>query len=381
MGFVRAWWTSVVVGVVVALLGIGGAEVAGMPAGSDPLPARTSAGAGPGHTVVEPAAIESDDEVTGPAPAPAFTPEVTSRPRPEKAPRAKSEPVRARPAPTRRRHTPILRAMPTSVPTPVATPSPLPRVAPIVPTKPVPMRPAQVLDLRRWKLTLPVGRQGHPTEFRQPVLGSLASGSFIRLTPDHGVAFRAPVGGATTGHSSYPRSELREMSADGRHEAGWTNATGRHLMTITQAITATPRVKPHVVAGQIHDADDDVVMIRLEGERLFVESDGTDVGLLDPHYRLGTRFTVSIIATRRGIGVVYNGHRSIHLHDVGHGWYFKAGCYPQSNPDRGDRPTAYGEVVIYALTVQHRGTSRVRGTSSVTRTVRAGPGRGRPALR
>jgi len=199
------------------------------------------------------------------------------------------------------------------------------------------------------------------------VLASLASGSYIRLTPDHGVAFRAPVGGATTGHSSYPRSELREMSADGRREAGWTNATGRHVMTITQAITATPRAKPHVVAGQIHDTDDDVVMIRLEGRRLFVESNGEDVGLLDPGYRLGTRFTVSIVASPAGIRVAYGpplggssvaaggapSSRTVTLRRVGRGWYFKAGCYPQSNPDRGDHPSAFGEVVIYALTVQH----------------------------
>jgi hypothetical protein len=175
----------------------------------------------------------------------------------------------------------------------------------------------------------------------------------MRLTPDRGVAFRAPVGGATTGNSSYPRSELREMSADGQHEAGWTNATGRHVMTINQAITATPQVKPHVVAGQIHDAEDDVVMIRLEGRRLFVESDGDDVGLLDPAYRLGTRFTVSIAADPTGIQVVYDESRSVHVHKVGRGWYFKAGCYPQSNPDRGDRASAFGEVVIYALIVQH----------------------------
>jgi poly(beta-D-mannuronate) lyase len=143
------------------------------------------------------------------------------------------------------------------------------------------------------------------------------------------------------------------MAADGRREAGWTNTSGRHIMTISQAITATPRAKPHVVAGQIHDAEDDVAMIRLEGRRLFVESDGKDVGLLDPYYRLGTRFTVSIIASPRGVGVIYNGRRTVRTAEVGRGWYFKAGCYPQSNPERGDLPTAYGEVVIYALTGRH----------------------------
>ena len=33
--------------------------------------------------------------------------------------------------------------------------------------------------------------------------------------------------------------------------------------------------------------------------------------------------------------------------------YFKAGCYTQSNPSKGDDATSYGEVVIYALSVQH----------------------------
>ena len=188
---------------------------------------------------------------------------------------------------------------------------------------------------------------------RQPGLRSLANGAYVRVTPDRGVAFRAPVNGTTTRNSSYPRSELREMSADGKHEAGWTNAAGRHVMTITQAITATPRAKPHVVAGQIHDADDDVLMIRLEGRRLFVESDGDEVGLLDPAYRLGTRFTVSISATPAGVRVRYNTARIVDLPKVGRGWYFKAGCYPQSNPERGDRPSAFGEVVVYALGVRH----------------------------
>jgi len=247
-------------------------------------------------------------------------------------------------------------------PTPALTPSPSPTPTPpppSVPTsvppkpRPHPVRPAQVLDLRSWKLTLPAGQEGRPLEIRQPRLGIAGNGSYFRLRSDRGVMFRAPVGGVTTENSKYPRAELREMSANGRREAGWTNATGRHVMTISQAITATPRAKPHVVAGQIHDGEDDVIMIRLEGRRLFVESDGDDVGLLDPHYRVGTRFTVSIVATRTGIRVVYDNSRSVHVRKVGRGWYFKAGCYPQSNPDRGDRPSTYGEVVIYALTVRH----------------------------
>lgn len=210
-----------------------------------------------------------------------------------------------------------------------------------------------MLDLRAWKLTLPAGRRHDPMELRQPHLGRAGNGSYFRLRPDRGVMFRAPVGGVTTENSKYPRTELREMTSDGRREAAWSSRSGRHVMTLTQAITATPRAKPHVVAGQVHDDEDDVVMVRLEGRRLFVESDGDDVGVLDPAYRLGRRFTVSLEATSAGIRVTYNGSRTVHVRAVGRGWYFKAGCYVQSNPDRGDRPAAYGEVVIYRLAVRH----------------------------
>jgi poly(beta-D-mannuronate) lyase len=189
---------------------------------------------------------------------------------------------------------------------------------------------------------------------RQPDLGTFSEPDTFRVdAASSGVVFRARAGGVTTRNSKYPRAELREMTAGGGDEAAWSNAAGSHVMTITQAITAVPPAKPHVVAGQIHDEEDDVLMIRLEGTRLFVESDGDDVGVLDPAYVLGTRFTVEIAATPAGIRVTYNGARTVDLGVVRDGLYFKAGCYTQSNPSRGDSPDAFGEVVIYALTVRH----------------------------
>jgi hypothetical protein len=35
------------------------------------------------------------------------------------------------------------------------------------------------------------------------------------------------------------------------------------------------------------------------------------------------------------------------------GNYFKVGAYVQSNPSRGDKPDAFGEVVVYNATVKH----------------------------
>lgn len=132
-------------------------------------------------------------------------------------------------------------------------------------------------------------------------------------------------------------------------------------MAITQAITATPRVKPHVVAAQIHDGSDDVMAIRLEGTRLFVDAGGREVGVLDPNYVLGTRYAVEISATAAGVRVTFNGPaqtggtpaRTVTLPKKGNGWYFKVGCYTQSNRSAGDSAEAFGEVVVYALTVRH----------------------------
>jgi poly(beta-D-mannuronate) lyase len=212
--------------------------------------------------------------------------------------------------------------------------------------------PSGIINLSNWKLTLPTG-DDEPTEITQPKLAAFRDPRYFHVDSlGDGVVFRAPVGGTTTGNSKYPRSELREMTSGGKKQASWSGDSGTHVMTITQAITALPEGKPQVVAGQIHDDEDDVVMIRLEGSKLFVESDGNQVGVLDPAYRLGTRFTVQIVVSGGRIRVTYNGIKTVGLERDGDGYYFKAGCYTQANDDTSD-DDSYGEVVINALTVQH----------------------------
>jgi poly(beta-D-mannuronate) lyase len=215
--------------------------------------------------------------------------------------------------------------------------------------------PSRVLNLSPWKLTLPTGSSENPTEILQPQLNSFVDPQFFHLDgTGTGVVFRANVDGVTTSGSSYPRSELREMLSNSSTKASWDSRSGTHVMTITQAITHTPVNKPHVVAGQIHDGSDDVIQIRLEGQRLFVSGNDNQVQYdLDTSYVLGTRFTVRVTATASGISVDYNGVRKVtNYARSGSGWYFKAGCYTQSNTSY-DASTAYGEVVIYQLTVQH----------------------------
>ena len=85
--------------------------------------------------------------------------------------------------------------------------------------------------------------------------------------------------------SGYPRSELREMTSSGSANASWSTTSGTHTMEIRQAITHLPVVKPHVVAGQIHDAGDDVIVCRLEGSKLFIDQNGVNGPVLTTNYQ------------------------------------------------------------------------------------------------
>jgi hypothetical protein len=219
-----------------------------------------------------------------------------------------------------------------------------------------PQYPGDLLDLTNWKITLPVPAEDgqSPLEIEQPELDTYAIDPWFTVSPDH-VTFRANAGGFTTSGSSYPRSELREMTDGGAARADWSMTSGVHTMTITEAITHLPEVKPHAVAGQIHDAEDDVVMIRLESTRLYVEGGGVDLGVLDEDYQLGDVFTVRIVATEGRIDVYYQDMSApkVSVNAQNDGCYFKAGVYTQSNESKGDSADAYGEVAIYDLTVTH----------------------------
>ena len=96
------------------------------------------------------------------------------------------------------------------------------------------------------------------------------------------------------------------------------------------------------------------MMVRLEGQRLFIERNKTGDVELDPAYVLGTSFNLRIEAGNGRVKVWYNDVLSMDWETVRTGCYFKAGCYTQSNVEKGDKPDAYGEVVITALAISHQ---------------------------
>lgn len=230
--------------------------------------------------------------------------------------------------------------------------------------------PAEILDLTNWKQTLPTGSKKKPEEIKQSRLATFLSQPYFGLNSDcTGVVFRAPVNGVTTSGSGYPRSELREMENSGKELASWSTTSGTHTMIIDQAITAVPKKKKHVVAGQIHDKEDDVIVIRLEYPKLFVDINGKDGPILDANYTLGKRFTIKFVASDGKIRVYYNGHDNpVHtLSKKSSGNYFKAGAYTQSNCSKESDCSSsnFGEVVIYNLFVQH-GSGTLKTAASPT---------------
>lgn len=221
--------------------------------------------------------------------------------------------------------------------------------------------PSSVLNLTSWKLTLPIGPAESPTEIKQPELASFQIEPWFVVLQGGGVRFRAPVNGVTTSGSNYPRSELREMTNNGADKASWNSTSGTHSLFLDQAITALPFKKKHIVVGQIHDAANDVIVIRLEDRSLYVNVDSKNVHLLDANYTLGKRFTIRFVVNGDQTKVYYNNSAdsAYILNKSYSGAYFKAGAYTQSNCSKEGssllcNENNYGEVVVYQAIVTHQ---------------------------
>ncbi|MBB5957242.1 hypothetical protein FHS29_003835 [Saccharothrix tamanrassetensis] len=216
--------------------------------------------------------------------------------------------------------------------------------------------PAEVLDLTNWYVGLPIGQPEKPLNVKQPQLDTYAIDPWFTTTPAcDAVQFRAAVNGVTTSGSDYPRSELREMTDSGRTQASWSSTSGTHTMVIDQAITAAPTGRPNVVAGQIHDAENDVSVFRLEGEKLYITEGNDKLKLVKDDYVLGTRFQAKFEVGGGKIKAYYNGELQATISKKFSGAYFKAGAYTQANCDKTSpcSESNYGEVKIYGLNVTH----------------------------
>jgi hypothetical protein len=222
---------------------------------------------------------------------------------------------------------------------------------------PTPIQEKKEIDLDQWKLTLPTGPPEKPQEILNPQLQTYEDVNFDKGGPADGftgIRFIAPVGGVTTKNSGYPRCELREMF--GKDRASWGITMGSlHTMTWTGYVQETPVAKPQVVIGQIHDAEDDVIMVRFtggNGSTLDIMYAGkTQVQI---PWKLKQYYTISIQCVGRTITVMVDGKEVYKVMAPPlDGCYFKVGAYTQSNPSKGDKPSARSVVVVEKVSVAH----------------------------
>jgi len=210
------------------------------------------------------------------------------------------------------------------------------------------------LDLSRWYLTLPTGKPGAPDTVKQPQLATYSS-KFFEATPE-GRVCRVWHGGVTTKGSANPRSELRECNPDGSL-AKWSTTKGRHAMEVELQVNRLTKVKPDLVIGQIHGADDDVTVFRVEGSKLWITKGDEPHGhLLDDQFALGKPCRIGFVATGGVISYTYNGAQvpfTLKVKDSGS--YFKTGAYLQSNPKTAptESTTEYAEVLLRSVRVTH----------------------------
>lgn len=207
------------------------------------------------------------------------------------------------------------------------------------PKPPAGKLPAQLIDLRRAKLTTPFGKEDRPTEIEQPGLNRYADSRCFFVRGD-AVVFRVKGDGVTTSGSSYPRCELREMELDG-DRADWDTRRDVHLLEALYQVSGNAKV----VIAQIHDADDDLVMVSWQAGRIVVEwSKGKGKGSTKKQVgtvTAGAWFKVAIKAEGGKVTVELN-DREVASKDVARaGCYQKAGAYLQD-----DDSDAWAEVAI-----------------------------------
>jgi hypothetical protein len=267
---------------------------------------------------IEPAGLRLDYTVGGtPSPSPSSTPSPTLSPGPT----------------------------PTSTPAPTPTATPTSSASPTTPAR----HPADVLDLANWKLQTATGGEIYP-------IGQTDTPPNFTVTSDGGVQFEAPVTGKPIGSSQYTRTELREVNP-----SGWGSDDGHvHSMVIREKVLHLPDVNPKAVVGQV------LITGSVDFLQILAVGIGNGTMRLGVHFNhhefatplvasmpVGTTFTVRIIITAGKATVSVDGYQPLVFTGTATGLYFKAGMYPQSNVAKGEKPSAYGESVIYSLATSH----------------------------
>lgn len=101
------------------------------------------------------------------------------------------------------------------------------------------------IDLKGWKLQLPVDSDGKPSGSPAEHNPAAPVSPWMAKNSDGSLTFWAPVNGATTPHSEHTRSELVSLN-------GFTAGKGSHTLSETLSVAQVPPQSKDIMIGQIH---------------------------------------------------------------------------------------------------------------------------------
>jgi len=231
--------------------------------------------------------------------------------------------------------------------------------------------PGGNFNLTNWYLGLPVdssgGTSGNSASIPAAQLVSGYSNALYFYTgADGAMTFWAPVTGATTPGSSYPRSELREQISPPSNDINWSGY-GTSILTAQCRVVQVPSTKK-VIIGQIHTktgAARPLVKLQYNDgviEGLVKQSPNADPDskFFFPSVGLSNLVNYTIRMEDGLVTMTVNGStQSMDVFESDPEWadqefYFKAGSYCQDNSGSSSEGA---RVAFYSLMASHPGTN------------------------
>jgi hypothetical protein len=218
-----------------------------------------------------------------------------------------------------------------------------------------------MIDLATWNLSIPVGTPSVTIDTPKLVEG-YQDGYF---RSGNTLFFWAPVTGSRTENAVYPRTELRETTADGK-VYNWTYSQADNFLRAALVVNQVPSTGK-IVIGQIHAFQSTEPLLKVEYQ--FKEK--LQTGNIVAKFRRSPDAEIEVISIATGVPLNERFSYSIHLTPAGNltvnasdyvwtakldaGWkdkllYFKAGVYTQDNTGYA---TEGGAATFYKLTINH----------------------------
>lgn len=227
--------------------------------------------------------------------------------------------------------------------------------------------PGGNFNLTNFYLGLPVDNSGGTNGDSASIpaaqlVGGYSNALYFYTGPDGAMIFWAPVTGATTSGSSYPRSELREQIIPPLNSSNWV-PFGVHLLSAQCRVTQVPTTGK-VIIGQIHCYTGNArPLLKLQDNNGVIEALVKTNSNFDPDYKfffqnvgLSNLVNYQIRMENGLLTTTVNGsNRAINVFLTDPDWatnglYFKAGSYCQDNAGTTNEG---GRIAFYALARSH----------------------------